>query len=256
MSQRDRDRRAEEREEQRNIRLSAMAEHARESRQIQIFYAVRTALYPVVEEHNCREMDNICLKCGGLYSEAVKHTRGVYTHRYHNGKIIEQASFYPVEMQGLIDSSDELSVHFKNKIRSYNRAMSFASMNAHIVPPTVRAAYCFRIHGQNCHRSSHLHPHQAREEEFVQLYVLDADLAALQRMDLGENSECNRELMQKIDEIFRRVALCADTYRMMWELEQQVLREERHEASENVTMHISFDILDSSQHRVSYNETK
>ncbi|GBN27080.1 hypothetical protein AVEN_250648-1 [Araneus ventricosus] len=64
-------------------------------------------------------MDNLCLKCGGLYFRDEKITRGIYTHCCHNGNIIEQASVYPVEMKVLMDGSDELSVHFKNNIRSY-----------------------------------------------------------------------------------------------------------------------------------------
>ncbi|GBM81146.1 hypothetical protein AVEN_191289-1 [Araneus ventricosus] len=89
MAQRGQDKRAEEAEEQRNRRLSAMLQHAREHRlnviegqnhhQIQTFYAVRTVLYPIVEEHNCGEMDNLCLKCGGLYFRDEKNTRGIYS---------------------------------------------------------------------------------------------------------------------------------------------------------------------------------
>ncbi|GBN25942.1 hypothetical protein AVEN_273343-1 [Araneus ventricosus] len=129
MAQRGQERRAEETDEQRNSRLSAMLQHARERRlnviegqnshQIQTFYAARTVLYPIVEEHNCGEMDNLCLKCGGLYFRDEKNSGGIYTHCCHNGNIIEQASVYPVEMKGLMDGSDELSVHFKNNIRSY-----------------------------------------------------------------------------------------------------------------------------------------
>ncbi|GBM94573.1 hypothetical protein AVEN_198322-1 [Araneus ventricosus] len=78
MAQRGQRRRAEETDEQRNSRLSAMLQHARERRlkvievqnnhQIQTFYAAGTVLYPIVEEHNCGEMDNLCLKCGGCVS--------------------------------------------------------------------------------------------------------------------------------------------------------------------------------------------
>ncbi|GFW78569.1 helitron_like_N domain-containing protein [Trichonephila clavipes] len=42
----------------------------------------------------------------------------------------------------------------------------------------------------------------------------------------------------------------------MWELEQQVLLEERHEASENVTMYISDERVGSDQHRGRYNAPK
>ncbi|GBM67833.1 hypothetical protein AVEN_146983-1 [Araneus ventricosus] len=128
MAQRGQERRAEETEEQRNSRLAVMEQRGQTRRaeetdenhhQIQTFYAARTVHYPIVEEHNCGEMDNLCLKCGGLYFRDEKNTRGIYTHCCHNGNIIEQASVYPVEMKGLMDGSDELSVHFTNNIRSY-----------------------------------------------------------------------------------------------------------------------------------------
>ncbi|GBN69760.1 hypothetical protein AVEN_52194-1 [Araneus ventricosus] len=109
MAQRGQERRATETDEQRNSRLSAMLQHARERRlnvfegqnhhQIQTFYVARTILYPIVEEHNCGEMDNLCLKCGVLYFRDEKNTRGIYTHCCHNGNIIEQDSVYPVEIK-------------------------------------------------------------------------------------------------------------------------------------------------------------
>ncbi|GBM51849.1 hypothetical protein AVEN_8711-1 [Araneus ventricosus] len=99
MTQRGQERRTEETDEQRNSRLSAMLQHARKRRlniiegqnhnQIQTFYAARTVLYPIVEKHNCGEMDNLCLKCGGLYFRDEKNTRGIYSHCCHNGNIIE-----------------------------------------------------------------------------------------------------------------------------------------------------------------------
>ncbi|GBN44798.1 hypothetical protein AVEN_68260-1 [Araneus ventricosus] len=105
MAQSAQERRAKETDEQRKSRLSAMLQHARERRlnviegqnhhQIQTFYAARTVLNPIVEEHNCGEMDNLCLKCGGLYFRDEKNTRGIYTHCCHNGNIIEQDSVYP-----------------------------------------------------------------------------------------------------------------------------------------------------------------
>nr|GBM22262.1 hypothetical protein AVEN_87549-1 [Araneus ventricosus] len=125
MGQRSQQRRAEETEEQRNSRLAVMGQRSQQRRAeeteeqrnsrlaIQTFHAARTVLYPIVEEHNCGEMDNLCLKCGGLCFWDEKNTRGICTHCCHNGNIIEQASVYPVEMKGLMDGSDELSVHFK-----------------------------------------------------------------------------------------------------------------------------------------------
>ncbi|GBM89555.1 hypothetical protein AVEN_259333-1 [Araneus ventricosus] len=90
MAQCGQERRVEETEEQRNSLLSVMVQHTRERclnviegqnhYQIQTFYAARTVLYPIVEEHNCGEMDNLCLKCGGLYFQDEKNTKGIYTH--------------------------------------------------------------------------------------------------------------------------------------------------------------------------------
>ncbi|GBN50494.1 hypothetical protein AVEN_179050-1 [Araneus ventricosus] len=76
-------------------------------------------------------MDNLCLKCGGLYFRDEKNTRGIYTHCCHIGNIIEQASVYPVEMKGLMDGSDKLSVHFKNNIRSYQWSNGYTGRGAY-----------------------------------------------------------------------------------------------------------------------------
>ncbi|GFU14034.1 helitron_like_N domain-containing protein [Trichonephila clavipes] len=159
-------------------------------------------------------------------------------------------------MKGLMDVSHDLPQHFKKNIRSYNSALSFASMGAQIVPPAGRGAYCFKIHGQIYHRTSHLHPAQAGEEKFAQLYVMDSELATCRRIELCENSECNPELMRSIDEVIRRVNPFAAAYTMLWELEQQILHEEGHEASENVTMYISDERLNSDQNRGRYNAPK
>ncbi|GBO43652.1 hypothetical protein AVEN_220746-1 [Araneus ventricosus] len=104
-------------------------------------------------------MDNFCLKCGGLYFRDEKNTRGIYTYCCHNGNIIEQASVYPVGMKRLMDGSDELSVHFK-----ITEGRTSASMGEQIAPSIGRGAYCFRIHGQIYHRTSHLHPDEAGGE--------------------------------------------------------------------------------------------
>ncbi|GFY37560.1 uncharacterized protein TNIN_28661 [Trichonephila inaurata madagascariensis] len=142
------------------------------------------------EQYNCGKRRNICLKCG-----AEENARGAYTHCCHNGKITEKDSTYPVEMKGLMDGSHDLSQHFKKNVRSCNSTLSFASMGSQTVPPAGRGAYCFRIHGQIYHRTSHLHPAQAGEEKFAQLYVLDSELATCRRMERCENSECSPELM-------------------------------------------------------------
>ncbi|GFY69201.1 uncharacterized protein TNIN_141521 [Trichonephila inaurata madagascariensis] len=58
-------------------------------------------------------------------------------------------------------------------------------MGTQIVPPAGRGTFCFRIHGQIYHRTSHLHPAQAGEEKFAQLYVLDSEVATCREAFLG-----------------------------------------------------------------------
>ncbi|GBM76530.1 hypothetical protein AVEN_73510-1 [Araneus ventricosus] len=103
-------------------------------------------------------MDNLCLKCGGLYFRDEKNTRGIYTHCCHNGNIIEQASVYPVEMKGLMDGSDELSVHFKNNIRSYQ------CFNGRTDCTVYRERSVLLQNSWPNHRTSHLHPTEAGGE--------------------------------------------------------------------------------------------
>ncbi|GBM56211.1 hypothetical protein AVEN_47275-1 [Araneus ventricosus] len=104
-------------------------------------------------------MDNLCLKCGGLYFRDEKNTRGIYTHCCHNGNIIEQASVYPVEMKGLMDGSDELSVHFKNNIRSYQCFNGCTDCTVY-----RERSVLLQNSWQIYHRTSHLHPAEAGGE--------------------------------------------------------------------------------------------
>lgn len=159
----------------------------------------------------------------GLLFVTEKNTRGVYTNRCHNGKIIEQATVYPEEIKQFMDGSYEFSAQFKQHVRFFNSVLSFASMGAQIVPHAGKGPYCFRIHGQIYHRTSHLLPPQLGEEKKAQLYVLDSDLATLRRMEHRENSDCNPELILKLDEMILRVNPYADAFNMMWEREQQII---------------------------------
>ncbi|GFV76525.1 helitron_like_N domain-containing protein [Trichonephila clavipes] len=153
-----------------------------------------------------------------------------------------------------MDDHHDLFEPFMKNIMSYNSARSSASMGAQIVPPSARGAYCFRIHGQIYHSNSYLHPAQAVEENFAELYVLDSELANCQRMERREWS--NLELMRSIDEVIRRVKRFAFAYTVMWELDQHVIREEGHEASESVTIYISDELLDFDYHRGRYDALK
>ncbi len=48
--------------------------------------------------------------------------------------------------------------HFRDNIRSYNNAVSFASMGVMLVDSHGEGPYVFNVHGQIYHRTSHLQP--------------------------------------------------------------------------------------------------
>lgn len=209
-----------------------------------------------VSQHDCGLMSGCCQLCGGLFFVEERNTRGKYMRCCHNGKIIEAEKNYPQELRRLMDGSNALSAHFKKHIRTYNSALSFASMGAEVTPPSGAGPYCFRIHGQIYHRTGHLHPPRPGKEKFAQMYVLDSEEALRQRMGYAENSSCNPELMKQLDAVIRRVNPYAQAYRMLHEVEQEVLQQEGQRAAANIRMYITEERTESGQNKGRYNVPK
>ena len=66
---------------------------------------------------------------------------------------------YPEFLRMLLSDPANLNrAHLREYIRSYNSAVSFASMGAKIVDLPGRGPYVFKVHGQTYHRTSHLQP--------------------------------------------------------------------------------------------------
>lgn len=61
-----------------------------------------------------------------------------------------------IQIKWAYNGSDHL--YFIGYIRSHNSALSFASTGAQVTPPLGTGTYCFRIHSQIHHNTSHLHP--------------------------------------------------------------------------------------------------
>lgn len=138
---------------------------------------------------------------------------------------------FPVELRQLLMHQHEMSSAFHAKIRNYNSAMSFASINCQ-QDLSVRhggGPYCFRIHGKVYslfHTSAR--PSGNAQPRYAQLYVLDSAEATDARMNVQSNADTSRELMELLDLIMRGCNPYADAYRMLREVEQadtQRLRE-------------------------------
>ena len=119
--------------------------------------------------------------------------------------------------------------NFHENIRTYNSSLSFASMGAHVDHLSGRGPYVFRVHGQICHRTGHMHPEDGAQRQYCQLFVIDSAMANAQRMQHQANQRLNANVIQNVDEIIRQNNIYAKAYRMLGEIEQ----EEKERAEQN-----------------------
>ncbi|RCN35395.1 hypothetical protein ANCCAN_18746 [Ancylostoma caninum] len=84
--------------------------------------------------------------------------------------------------------------NFLDNIRNFNSALAMASMGAQVDALHGRGPYCYRIYGQIYHRLGALHPNQGEQRQFGQIYILDTEMAAQQR--LGNSFKMMSEVEQ------------------------------------------------------------
>ncbi|ETN77284.1 hypothetical protein NECAME_11157 [Necator americanus] len=63
-----------------------------------------------------------------------------------------------------------------------------ASMGAQADVSRGGGLYCYRIHGQIYHRIGCLHPNARKRRHYEQLYILDTEMAAQQRLAIAQKS--------------------------------------------------------------------
>ncbi|KIH61239.1 hypothetical protein ANCDUO_08493 [Ancylostoma duodenale] len=110
--------------------------------------------------------------------------------------------------------------NFAENIRNFNSALAMASMGAQVDTLPGRGPYCYRIHGQIYHRLGALHPNQGEQRQFGQIYILDTEMAAQQRLGHLRNSTCDPNLMLFLSEWFSQHNAYAQSFKMMSEVEQ------------------------------------
>lgn len=184
-----------QREEQRVLRLQRYRDRVAEAINSQ-----------VAESHTCGSLNIPCQFCNALNFEAEKPSDGKFNTCCHKGKIkLPQRRPFPSYLQNLMTNIDAPDYqNFKQNIRSYNSAISFASMGAKLAANVPGyGPYCFKVQGQIYHRTSHLHPPEGQQRKFAQLYVLDTAEAIEQRLNLPENNNCLPNVMHELDMIMR-----------------------------------------------------
>ncbi|GBN42709.1 hypothetical protein AVEN_52572-1 [Araneus ventricosus] len=110
---------------------------------------------------------------------------------------------------------------FHDNIRSYNSAVSFASMGAKVVDFSGGGPYVFKVHGQIYLCTSRIQSVNGQAPQYAQLYVIGSTQATEIRENHPANEQCNIRILYQIDRFFRQHNRLSDTYRMLREVESQ-----------------------------------
>ncbi|XP_065210885.1 uncharacterized protein LOC135840629 [Planococcus citri] len=106
-------------------------------------------------------------------------------------------------------------------IRQYNSALSFASCGAQIDTLSGTGPYCYRIHGQIYHKTTHCQTSSTFPPKYAQLYFLDSEEALNERLKVNANKGCDKDLLKDLDLAIRSVNPYAKSYRMLKTLENE-----------------------------------
>ncbi|MEI7488175.1 MAG: hypothetical protein WCJ72_12340 [Chryseobacterium sp.] len=148
---------AAETNQQREIRLSANLHSQQLARQRQTEAILQEAINYTdnsVAHHSCGPLDVVCQFCGSRNFAAERPADRKFTSCCRKGKVKLSKPLddngveleYPDFLRALLsDSSHPNHTHFRQHIRSYNSAVSFASMGAKIVDLPGRGPYVFKV---------------------------------------------------------------------------------------------------------------
>nr|CDJ85720.1 Protein F59H6.5 [Haemonchus contortus] len=229
-TQRHRRRRTLESERERAVRLqsNALANRQRRSR---LPGSTGAALLTRMTEVNyLGELNQRCVECGALHfrCEVKASHPGKFRECCDLGRFtLSFFESFPEELRRLFvqrpDATEEFrraQKNFLENIRNFNSALAMASMGAQVEPLQGRGPYCYRIHGQVYHRLGPLHPRDGEPRQYGQIYILDTELAAQERLGDVRNSECEPGLMHFLSGLLASVNVYAQSYKMMYEVEQ------------------------------------
>ncbi|KAF2343785.1 hypothetical protein FHG87_025459 [Trinorchestia longiramus] len=77
----------------------------------------------------------------------------------HNGEVrLPSSQECPLLLRRLLKCHNHEARNYRDNVRNYNAAFSFASLGADVIMPPGRGPYCFRLQGQTYHFISGFHP--------------------------------------------------------------------------------------------------
>ena len=176
--------------------------------------------------HSCGMMNKICQWCTARHFTKEMPNDGQFNkccrkgavklppRKDRNGQVVE----YPAVLRDMLcNPRNPYYKNFRKNIRSYNSALSFASMGAKMERFTS-GPYVFKIHGQVYHSTSHLTNVDGRQPAYAQLYVIDSEAALDHRLAVSANEGLDRDVLRNLDEFIRNNNVIAQTYQMMREV--------------------------------------
>ena len=113
---------------------------------VKIFLGLENYNENMVASHYLGKMDETCPKCKALHFKCEKNKNKIFTKCCSSGSTKLDFDFtVPPLIENLLTNKHEKSKQFKENIRKYNNALSFASFGAQQVHLDSRGPYCFKI---------------------------------------------------------------------------------------------------------------
>ncbi|XP_030046483.1 uncharacterized protein LOC115461068 [Microcaecilia unicolor] len=175
--------------------------------------------------YSCGLMNAICIFCKAKHFNNERPSDNFFTNCCSKGKVYLPPIRSNELIQQLLSGEHQYSKNFFENIRSINSSLAFASMGVNISPPPGYGPYCFRINGTIYHRTGSLHPDNEKQRQFAQLYILDPDEAALQRLQILPSAHIHEKLMTQLSNFMASENLFADACKMLYEVENESIAE-------------------------------
>ncbi|RCN51900.1 hypothetical protein ANCCAN_01988 [Ancylostoma caninum] len=202
------------------------------------------------EQHFLGALDHRCINCGALhFSHEVKpqHPDTFRDCCDHGRFTLNLFDEFPQEIMRFYVADPSASTedrrrhrNFLENIRNFNSALAMASMGASVDTLTGRGPYCYRIHGQVYHRLGALHPNTGGRQ-YGQIYILDTELAAQQRLGNAQNLNCDPDVMLFLSRWFAANNIYAQSFKMMSEVEQAEIDAAEREGRRPTTIRMVFE---------------
>lgn len=149
---------------------------------------------------------------------------------------------YPEDLYNLIVGNDLLSKKLFQAERSINSSFAFGSLSVDHQEKDVMP-FAYNIQGQVYHRVNQaLHPDPGVQGEYGQLFYIDSEDAVEARLQHKANKKCDRDVMIKIDEILKRVNPYYESFKTMFDVEQEINEKAEAEGREPPSVKLIFDI--------------